>query len=294
MSDSPQPTAGPSNEGNLGHAAAGGAVSQFVEAYLQSHGFDKALETYRQGFADAAREGITEGDDDATGRSRATIQGDAVFRAPGPISLEAALKRNLPQAMFPSASTMSDRITPEFEAQAKYSIDSLLKKNEANGGDGKPAEKGEMLLDPSDRIEGYRRYRRWVDDGLDLWKVSHRLCTVAYNQPELDGVSFPLMVYTFLDLMQADFTKAGESAFDDIRLISQHATFWQRICSTIRTSTHRSWPLYLLWVQDIISKSTHIAGVYCEFWFDHKADETGPRSIISKCRATRTISCFSG
>jgi len=29
------------------------------------------------------------------------------------------------------------------------------------------------------------------------------------DQPELDAVSFPLMAYTFLDLMQADFTKTG-------------------------------------------------------------------------------------
>jgi transcription initiation factor TFIID subunit 5 len=66
-----------------------------------------------------------------------------------------------------------------------------------------------MLLDPSDRIEGYKRYRRWVDDGLDMWKVSLYSLDEADHQPELDAVSFPLMVYTFLDLMQADFTKTG-------------------------------------------------------------------------------------
>jgi transcription initiation factor TFIID subunit 5 len=149
-----------------------------------------------------------EGGDDGTGRSRA-VMGEAVFKAPGPVALDSAIKRNIPQAMNTSASTMSDLITPEFEAQAKYIIDALAKKVEAAGGEGKPAEKGEMLLDPSDRIEGYKRYRRWVDDGLDLWKVSYIFCGLANKKPELDAVSFPLMAYTFLDLMQADFTKTG-------------------------------------------------------------------------------------
>jgi transcription initiation factor TFIID subunit 5 len=163
MSDSPQPTAGPSNEN--GQARPQGAlIRQFVEAYLQQHGFDKALETYRRGFEDAAQSG-----DQAL---EGGVVGDAVFRAPGPVALDSAIKRNIPQAMSTSASTMSEHITPEFEAQAKYIIDALAKKVEAAGGEGKPAEKGEMLLDPSDRIEGYKRYRRWVDDGLDMWKVS--------------------------------------------------------------------------------------------------------------------------
>jgi transcription initiation factor TFIID subunit 5 len=173
MSDSPQPAAGPSNEVNSNRPQ-GALIRQFVEAYLQQHGFDKALETYRQGFEDAAQSGDreVEGGDDGTGRTRTAGAGDAVFRAPGPVALDSAIKRNIPQAMNTSASTMSDHITPEFEAQAKYIIDSLAKKAEAAGGEGKPAEKGELLLDPSDRIEGYKRYRRWVDDGLDLWKVS--------------------------------------------------------------------------------------------------------------------------
>jgi len=175
MSDSPQPTAGPSND-NSQSRPQGALIRQFVEAYLQQHGFDKALETYRQGFEDNATSGDRdmEGDDDGTGRTRAAA-GDAVFRAPGPVALDSAIKRNIPQAMNTSASTMSDHITPEFEAQAKYIIDALAKKAEAAGGEGEPAEKGEMLLDPSDRIEGYKRYRRWVDDGLDMWKVSLRL-----------------------------------------------------------------------------------------------------------------------
>jgi transcription initiation factor TFIID subunit 5 len=210
MSDSSQPTAGPSNEN--GQARPQGAlIRQFVEAYLQQHGFDKALETYRQGFEDAAQSGEPgmEGGEEGTGRTRTGVVGDAVFRAPGPVALDSAIKRNIPQAMSTSASTMSEHITPEFEAQAKYIIDALAKKVEAAGGEGKPAEKGEMLLDPSDRIEGYKRYRRWVDDGLDMWKVSLYSLDEADHQPELDAVSFPLMVYTFLDLMQADFTKTG-------------------------------------------------------------------------------------
>jgi transcription initiation factor TFIID subunit 5 len=179
MSDSPQPTAGPSNEGNSGRQQ-GALIRQFVEAYLQQHGFDKALETYRQGFEDAAYTGgdqNPEGEEESTGRTRAVALGDAVFRAPGPVGLDSAIKRNIPQASFASASTMSEHITPEFEAQAKYIIDAITKKAEGSAGEGRTAERGELLLDPSDRIEGYKRYRRWVDDGLDLWKVSreHRI-----------------------------------------------------------------------------------------------------------------------
>jgi transcription initiation factor TFIID subunit 5 len=116
-----------------------------------------------------------EGKDDAE-KAHIMASGDAVFRAPGPVALDSAIKRNIPQASFASASTLSEHITPEFEAQAKYIIDALTKKAEAtaNAVEGKPAEKGELLLDPSDRIEGYKRYRRWVDDGLDMWKVSLR------------------------------------------------------------------------------------------------------------------------
>ena len=67
---------------------------------------------------------------------------------------------------------MSERITPEFEAQAKYIIDQLTKKGDAAlAEDVKPEGGAGVLLDPSDRIEGYKRYRRWVDDGLDIWKV---------------------------------------------------------------------------------------------------------------------------
>jgi transcription initiation factor TFIID subunit 5 len=88
------------------------------------------------------------------------------------LAIDNVIKRNIPQAQSVSASLLSDRITPEFEAQAKYIIDALMKKAEAAGGEDKPTDpNGEMLLDPSDRIEGYKRYRRWVDDMLDMWKV---------------------------------------------------------------------------------------------------------------------------
>jgi len=141
--------------------------------YLQSHGFDKALEMFRQGIADQGGAGAGDADDGGEkGR-------EAIFRAPEPVPIESTLKRNIPQAQTISASTLSDKITPEFEAQAKYIIDQLQKSVEArtaanvdeDAEDAPTAAGKDMMLDVSERIEGYRRYRRWVDDGLDLWKV---------------------------------------------------------------------------------------------------------------------------
>lgn len=181
MSNSPPPIAGPSN-GNGPARLDGALLRQFVEGYLQQHGFDKALEMFRQGFADGTDDKDADGEDEGgnvAGRNR-TANGsnqpggrEAIFRAPGPVALDSAIKRNIPQAQFVSASTMSERITPEFEAQAKYIIDALVKKQEDAGGEDQPTTaKSEPLLDPSELIEGYKRYRRWVDDGLEMWKVS--------------------------------------------------------------------------------------------------------------------------
>lgn len=184
MSTSPPPIAGPSN--GSGPARLDGALlRQFVEAYLQQHGFDKALEMFRQGFADGTEDKDADGEGEVEttgGRTRPSGGGgpstqpggrEAIFRAPGPVALDSAMKRNIPQAQFISASTMSERITPEFEAQAKYIIDALVKKQDDAGGEDKPStEKSEPLLDPSEMVEGYKRYMRWVDDGLDMWKVS--------------------------------------------------------------------------------------------------------------------------
>lgn len=189
MSQSPPPVAGPSTLGK--NRPDGNMLRQFVEAYLQQHGFDKVLETFRTASNPDSKH--ANGDDDAAGESAAAAGGadgpgskrrkgsasaqpggrEAILRAPGPVSLDNTIKRNIPQAQSLSTSLLSDRITPEFEAQAKYIIDAFMKKMEAAGGEDKPADpKGEILLDPSDRIEGYRRYRRWVDDMLDMWKVS--------------------------------------------------------------------------------------------------------------------------
>ncbi len=148
--------------------------------YLQQHGFDKALAMFQAGIADQGGTGAddkdADGEDEPMEARRGSGQAgnrEAIFRAPGPVPIESALRRNIPQAQSVSASTMSDRLTPEFEAQAKYIIEQLFKKGESQGdGEGEGTRLGgESLLDPSDRVQGYRRYRRWVDGGLDLWKV---------------------------------------------------------------------------------------------------------------------------
>lgn len=191
MSQSPPPVAGPSSLGK--YRPDGNLLRSFVESYLQQHGFDKTLSMFQQAFA--AEEGQEEDGDGAgkengdagpsgagnagrSSRRRPSAGGppggkEAIFRAPEAIGIDNAIKRNIPQAQSFSASVLSDRITPDFEAQAKYIIDALVKKADgADGADEKPAtEKGDLLLDPSDRIEGYKRYRRWVDDMLDMWKV---------------------------------------------------------------------------------------------------------------------------
>ena len=174
-------------------------------SYLQQHGFDKALATFKAGIAD---EHAGDGNDESR---------EAIFRAPGPVAIESTLKRNIPQAQAISASALSERITPDFEAQAKYIIEQMQKKFGAaaqGDGDDEVAGNQDSLLDPSDRTEGYRRFRRWVDQGLDLWKV----CMVLLEQisslkfkPELDALAYPLFVHTFLDLMSFGFTRAGKS-----------------------------------------------------------------------------------
>jgi transcription initiation factor TFIID subunit 5 len=145
--------------------------------YLQQHGYDRILKTLNEGLvkdpsSDNAKEAGSAGD--------ASLE--AFFVAPAPIDLTSITQRNLPQAQSVSASTMSDRITPEFEAQAKYIIDMLEKRlgvqNKAAEGDdeGKaeadPERDADSLLDTSERVQGYRLYRQWVDSNLDMWKVS--------------------------------------------------------------------------------------------------------------------------
>ncbi|WWC60418.1 uncharacterized protein I303_102990 [Kwoniella dejecticola CBS 10117] len=204
MADSTGPVAGPSKHANTTRADAN-LLRQFVMEYLQSHGFDKALALFVQGPSDLA-----EGDGDAAAGANGK---EAIFRAPGPVPLDSNVKRNIPQAQAVSASTMSESITPEFEAQAKYIIEQLQAKvqaSQAAGEDGADDTNKELkdapssqesLLDPSDRVEGYRSFRRWVDGGLELWK------------PELDNLSFPLFVHTFLDLIHFGFLKTARDFF---------------------------------------------------------------------------------
>ena len=179
MSQSPPPAAGPSNHASRTDA---NLLRQFVMEYLQLHGFDKALAMFQAGIADhgtGTDDKDGDGEDEPIFLRRGSGQAgnrEAIFRAPGPVPIESTLKRNIPQAQSVSASTMSERLTPEFEAQAKYIIEQLQKKVETQGTQEiEDAPAGESLLDPSDRTQGYRRYRRWVDGGLDLWKVRPEL-----------------------------------------------------------------------------------------------------------------------
>ena len=135
------------------------------------HGFDKAHAMLEQGIAEQTGQKGTHSDEGDHKR-------EATFRAPPALPLEAVVKRNLPQAQAVSVSTMSERITPDFEAQAKFIIDQLQKRSDGvdEDNDRRPEGKGETLLDPNDRVEGYRRYRRWVDGGvIEMWKVGTSL-----------------------------------------------------------------------------------------------------------------------
>ncbi|WRT65799.1 uncharacterized protein IL334_002748 [Kwoniella shivajii] len=223
MSESPAPLGGPSNHASSGTRTDANLLRQFVMEYLQSHGFDKALDMFQKGIADQGgvdgdKDVVIAGEDDAMGEDggrRGSTGGgrEAIFRAPGPVPLESNVKRNIPQAQAVSASTMSENITPEFEAQAKYIIEQLQKKvgASAQGQDGEDNTttkelkdatlNQDSLLDPSDRVEGYKSFRRWVDGGLDLWK------------PELDNLSFPLFVHTFLELIEFSFLKTAREFF---------------------------------------------------------------------------------
>jgi transcription initiation factor TFIID subunit 5 len=172
-------------------------VPQAVIEYLQQHGFDKALATYKQELEDrtSVNQDGKGGEDPSMGLSAAGRE--AIFRAPGPIPLDNLVKRNIPQASTMSASTLSEKITPEFVAQAKYIVDQLTARAEAAGlaGEGASRVSG-PLLDPSDRLEGYRRYRRWVDDGLDIWKVG--LVSTRADKKERAGCSFVPPIRTYL------------------------------------------------------------------------------------------------
>jgi transcription initiation factor TFIID subunit 5 len=142
--------------------------------YLQQHGYDKAVQALQAELQQAG--GEKDGDGETEERPDANATLEAVFRAPGAIPLETMVKRNIPQATTVSVSTMSDRITPEFIAQSKYIIEKLQARLEEQADaetEGRaPGLSQASFIDPSDRVEGYKRYRRWVSDGLDMWKVS--------------------------------------------------------------------------------------------------------------------------
>lgn len=190
----PPPTveAGPSNYASQPHSHAA-LLRQFVIDYLQRYGFEKAVEMFTRGLAEAG-EKDADGEDDGPAASAAPAgpagpadgaEGrEAVFRAAGPVPIESLIKRNIPQAQAVSASAISERVGEDLEAQARYIIEQMAKRQEGKDKDGdgdgddgvketKPDTKPkESLLDTSDRVSGYRVFRRWVDGGLDLWKVS--------------------------------------------------------------------------------------------------------------------------
>lgn len=200
MSDNIAPSAGPNganagsgaaSQGAAGTKSGGGSGAsarppepplhaQAVMEYLQQHGFDKALQTFQAeltsgGPDDKDADGEEEGGTGTVLKRGYAAGKEAIIRAPQPIPLDNMVKRNIPQATAVSVSTMSDKITPDFIAQAKYIIEQLQARLEQTNVDeeaGKAPSHQTAFIDPSDRIEGYKRYRRWVSDGLDLWKVS--------------------------------------------------------------------------------------------------------------------------
>jgi len=238
MSQSPAPVAGPSSQ-----TARSDLYPQAVVEYLQQHGFDKAVATFEQELKGRAAgdgnekdgDGDEEAKDGTNGTERTTNQGgrEAIFRAPDPISLDHMVKRNIPQATTMSASTMSDRITPEFIAQAQHIVEQLTLKVEgataAANGDTSVALTG--FIDSSDRIEGYKRYRRWVDDGLELWK------------PELDSLCFPIFANIFIDMIEAGFKKAGKSSQRAIGHLINHSLKRNNSSKTILDTTRMLIPM---------------------------------------------------
>ncbi|KAK4683919.1 transcription initiation factor TFIID subunit 5, partial [Tremellales sp. Uapishka_1] len=212
MSQSPPPIAGPSKAG-LSNRAEPPLLPQAVMEYLQQHGFDKALATFQQELAGG--QGGGDGEKDADGddepmngearRGSGSGGREAIFKAPGPITLDYMVKRNIPQATAVSASTMSDQITPEFIAQSKYVVDQLSSRVEALDTEKAKSKEGgpyqPPFLDPTDRTEGYKRYRNWVDGSLDMWKT------------ELDSLSFPLFAHIFLDLIEFNLMEAAREFF---------------------------------------------------------------------------------
>lgn len=179
MAESPTQPAGSGS-----NAPKSEAQLKVVMEYLQQHGFDKALQTFTaelqsRGGDDKDADGEDDGADAAEeGARRGSVSRVAVFRAPQPIPLDNMVKRNIPQATTASVSTMSDKITPDFIAQSKYIIEQLQTRLETANADeeaGKPAASQTSFIDPSDRVEGYKRYRKWVSDGLDMWNVGRIL-----------------------------------------------------------------------------------------------------------------------
>lgn len=182
MADQPPNAGGPSSQAPADGSKAGPdeppLIRQFVMDYLQQHGYDRVLKALNEGLVkDPAGDEVS----GKAGASGGDASLEALFVAPAPIDLSQAVQRNLPQAQAVSASTMSDRITPEFEAQAKLIIQMMERRHGDDNRIQEAEEEGRVLsnaerdvdnmLDTSERVQGYRLYRQWVDGSLDMWKV---------------------------------------------------------------------------------------------------------------------------
>jgi transcription initiation factor TFIID subunit 5 len=135
-----------------------------VLEFLYRQGYDKAYKTFQEEIAAV--------------KDNEKPSQEAIFRAPGPVSLDNHLKRNIPQATTISASAQTEAITPEFIAQAKHIVERLSKQEgakEADAAKGKESIGGNniSLLDPGERVIGYKRFRHWVENSLDHWRVSN-------------------------------------------------------------------------------------------------------------------------
>jgi transcription initiation factor TFIID subunit 5 len=133
-----------------------------VLEFLYRQGYDKAYKTFQEELA-----AVKDGEKPSQ---------EATFRAPGPVSLDNHLKRNIPQASTVSASSLTDAITPEFIAQAEHIVERLSKQDgakESEAAKGKETVGGNAvsLLDPAERVIGYKRFKLWIENSLDHWKV---------------------------------------------------------------------------------------------------------------------------
>ncbi len=180
LPDAPTDPAAATTNGVGGHASGSASPqlssNQVATQYIIQNGFTKAhnamvaaaeQETATSGLGGSRADAMDVDKDDAVGDGAAsTSRKTTSFSKPHVV--ERGLKesdfnkRNLPVAQNPSASTRAYYMTDEFMAQAADIVNRHKKENVV----------GDGLLDASDRVKGYVRLRRWVESGLEGWKVS--------------------------------------------------------------------------------------------------------------------------